>query len=90
MAPTPAVILFKVREEAAPVGVDEEAAVVWETVTVAKVSEAEAEEAAAVVGLESEEAPVKMLVRFGKFGSDDEWRNEWKNGSRQVESKSLT
>jgi hypothetical protein len=45
-APAPAVILLRVIAEAAPVGVDDEVAVVWETVTVAKVAD---EEAAAVV-----------------------------------------
>lgn len=64
-APAPAVILLRVIAEAAPVGVDDEEAVVWETVTVAKVAD---EEAAAVVVVAllslDEEAPAEDIVSY--------------------------
>lgn len=65
-APAPAVILLRVMAEAAPVGVLEEAAVVWEAVTVAMVAD---EEAAAVVVVAllslDEEAPAEAIVSNG-------------------------
>jgi hypothetical protein len=63
-APAPAVILLRVIAEAAPVGVDDEVAVVWEAVTVAKVADEEAAAVVVVALLPLDEAPAEDIVSY--------------------------